>query len=147
MMKLVKLFSDGSCLNNPGRGGWAFILEYGEYKLKKSGGESFTTNNKMELTAVIMGLKALKFPCEVELYSDSSYVVNGINGWIFSWIKKNFKDVKNPELWREYLQVSAPHKIRAFWVKGHDGHPQNEECDELARKAALAIKEQKVKSH
>ena len=136
-MKLVKLFSDGSCLNNPGRGGWAFILEYGEYKLKKSGGESFTTNNKMELTAVIMGLKALKFPCEVELYSDSSYVVNGINGWIFSWIKKNFKDVKNPELWREYLQVSAPHKIRAFWVKGHDGHPQNEECDELARKAAL----------
>ena len=146
-MKLVKLFSDGSCLNNPGRGGWAFILEYGEYKLKKSGGESFTTNNKMELTAAIMGLKALKFPCEVELYSDSSYVVNGINGWIFSWIKKNFKDVKNPELWREYLQVSAPHKIRAFWVKGHDGHPQNEECDELARKAALAIKEQKVKSH
>lgn len=146
-MKLVKLFSDGSCLNNPGRGGWAFILEYGEYKLKKSGGESFTTNNKMELTAVIMGLKALKFPCEVELYSDSSYVVNGINGWIFSWIKNNFKDVKNPELWREYLQVSAPHKIRAFWVKGHDGHPQNEECDELARKAALAIKEQKVKSH
>jgi len=139
-MKLVKLFSDGSCLNNPGRGGWAFILEYGEYKLKKSGGESFTTNNKMELTAVIMGLKALKFPCEVELYSDSSYVVNGINGWIFSWIKKNFKDVKNPELWREYLQVSAPHKIRAFWVKGHDGHPQNEECDELARKAALNMK-------
>lgn len=140
MMKLVKLFSDGSCLNNPGCGGWAFILEYGEYKLKKSGGESFTTNNKMELTAVIMGLKALKFPCEVELYSDSSYVVNGINGWIFSWIKKNFKDVKNPELWREYLQVSAPHKIRAFWVKGHDGHPQNEECDELARKAALKMK-------
>lgn len=139
-MKLVKLFSDGSCLNNPGRGGWAFILEYGEYKLKKSGGESFTTNNKMELIAVIMGLKALKFPCEVELYSDSSYVVNGINGWIFSWIKKNFKDVKNPELWREYLQVSAPHKIRAFWVKGHDGHPQNEECDELARKAALKMK-------
>lgn len=139
-MKLVKLFSDGSCLNNPGRGGWAFILEYGEYKLKKSGGESFTTNNKMELTAVIMGLKALKFPCEVELYSDSSYVVNGINGWIFSWIKKNFKDVKNPELWHEYLQVSAPHKIRAFWVKGHDGHPQNEECDELARKAALKMK-------
>ena len=139
-MKLVKLFSDGSCLNNPGRGGWAFILEYGEYKLKKSGGESFTTNNKMELTAVIMGLKALKFPCEVELYSDSSYVVNGINGWIFSWIKKNFKDVKNPELWREYSQVSAPHKIRAFWVKGHDGHPQNEECDELARKAALNMK-------
>ena len=139
-MKLVKLFSDGSCLNNPGRGGWAFILEYGEYKLKKSGGESFTTNNKMELTAVIMGLKALKFPCEVELYSDSSYVVNGINGWIFSWIKKNFKDVKNPELWREYLQVSAPHKIRAFWVKGHDGHSQNEECDELARKAALKMK-------
>jgi hypothetical protein len=139
-MKLVKLFSDGSCLNNPGCGGWAFILEYGEYKLKKSGGESFTTNNKMELTAVIMGLKALKFPCEVELYSDSSYIVNGINGWIFSWIKKNFKDVKNPELWREYLQVSAPHKIRAFWVKGHDGHPQNEECDELARKAALKMK-------
>ena len=139
-MKLVKLFSDGSCLNNPGRGGWAFILEYGEHELKKSGGESFTTNNKMELTAVIMGLKALKFPCEVELYSDSSYVVNGINGWIFSWIKKNFKDVKNPELWREYLQVSAPHKIRAFWVKGHDGHPQNEECDELARKAALKMK-------
>ena len=139
-MKLVKLFSDGSCLNNPGCGGWAFILEYGEYKLKKSGGESFPTNNKMELTAVIMGLKALKFPCEIELYSDSSYVVNGINGWIFGWIKKNFKDVKNPKLWREYLQVSAPHKIRAFWVKGHDGHPQNEECDELARKAALKMK-------
>ena len=139
-MKSVKLFSDGSCLGNPGVGGWAYILEYGKFKKSQSGAKSETTNNQMELTAAIMGLKALKEPCIVELYTDSSYVANAINLWLGGWVAKNFKNVKNVPLWLEYLEVSKAHKITAFWVKGHAGHPQNEECDRLARNQAENLK-------
>ena len=139
-MKSVKLFSDGSCLGNPGAGGWAYILQYGDAIKKASGAEAMTTNNQMELTAAIMGLSALKQPCRVELFTDSEYVVKAINSWLAKWIVIDFKGKKNADLWRRYLAAAAPHEIRASWVKGHAGHPQNEECDAMARAAAEAIK-------
>lgn len=138
-MKTVCLFSDGSCLNNPGAGGWAYILEFNGASKKASGGEAMTTNNQMELRAVIEGLKALKEPCAVELYTDSSYVANAINLWLEGWVKKNFKNVKNVPLWQEYIEISRPHKVKAVWVKAHAGHPQNEMCDDMAREAATKI--------
>lgn len=139
-MKSVKLFSDGSCLGNPGAGGWAYILQYGDAIKKASGAEAMTTNNQMELTAAIMGLSALKQPCRVELFTDSEYVVKAINSWLAKWVVTDFKGKKNADLWRGYLAAAAPHEIRAYWVKGHAGHPQNEECDAMARAAAEAIK-------
>ena len=139
-MKSVKLFSDGSCLGNPGAGGWAYILQYGNAIKKASGAEAMTTNNQMELTAAIMGLSALKQPCCVELFTDSEYVVKAINSWLAKWVVTDFKGKKNADLWRRYLAAAAPHEIRASWVKGHAGHPQNEECDAMARAAAEAIK-------
>ena len=139
-MKSVKLFSDGSCLGNPGAGGWAYILQYGDAIKKASGAEAMTTNNKMELTAAIMGLNALKQPCRVELFTDSEYVVKAINSWLAKWVVTDFKGKKNADLWRRYLAAAAPHEIKASWVKGHAGHPQNEECDAMARAAAEAIK-------
>ena len=139
-MKSVKLFSDGSCLGNPGAGGWAYILQYGDALKKASGAEAMTTNNQMELTAAIMGLSALKQPCRVELFTDSEYVVKAINSWLAKWVVTDFKGKKNADLWRRYLAVAAPHEIKASWVKGHAGHPQNEECDAMARAAAEAIK-------
>ena len=139
-MKSVKLFSDGSCLGNPGAGGWAYILQYGDAVKKASGAEAMTTNNQMELTAAIMGLSALKQPCRVELFTDSEYVVKAINSWLAKWVVTDFKGKKNADLWRRYLAAAAPHEIRASWVKGHAGHPQNEECDAMARAAAEAIR-------
>ncbi|WP_297997089.1 ribonuclease HI [uncultured Campylobacter sp.] len=139
-MKSVKLFSDGSCLGNPGAGGWAYILQYGYAIKKASGAEAMTTNNQMELTAAIMGLSALKQPCRVELFTDSEYVVKAINSWLAKWVITDFKGKKNADLWRRYLAAAAPHEIKASWVKGHAGHPQNEECDAMARAAAEAIK-------
>ena len=139
-MKSVKLFSDGSCLGNPGAGGWAYILQYGDAVKKASGAEAMTTNNQMELTAAIMGLSALKQPCRVELFTDSEYVVKAINSWLAKWVATDFKGKKNADLWRRYLAAAAPHEIKASWVKGHAGHPQNEECDAMARAAAEAIK-------
>lgn len=139
-MKTVCLFSDGSCLNNPGPGGWAYILEYKGAVKKASGAQKDTTNNQMELRAVIEGLKALKEPCNVLLYTDSSYVANAINSWLSGWSKKNFKNVKNVPLWQEYISVASPHNISATWVKAHAGHPQNEECDTMARAMAESIK-------
>jgi len=139
-VKSVKLFSDGSCLGNPGAGGWAYILQYGDAIKKASGAEAMTTNNQMELTAAIMGLSALKQPCRVELFTDSEYVVKAISSWLAKWVATDFKGKKNADLWRRYLAAAAPHEIRASWVKGHAGHPQNEECDAMARAAAEAIK-------
>ncbi|WP_148821887.1 ribonuclease HI [Campylobacter concisus] len=141
-MKIVTLFSDGSCLGNPGAGGWAYILRFNKAQKKASGGEAYTTNNQMELKAAIMGLKALKEPCEVRLFTDSSYVINSINEWLSNWQKRNFKNVKNVELWQEYLKISKPHKVIASWVKGHAGHPENEECDQMARDEAQKIKDE-----
>jgi len=139
-MKKIEIFTDGSSLGNPGPGGWCAILRYKEKEKIISGGENYTTNNKMELTAVIEALKALKEPCEIELYSDSTYVLKGINEWLNNWIKKNFKNVKNPELWKEFLEISKPHKIHINWVKGHSGHKENEICDKIAKKEALKRK-------
>jgi len=139
-LKKIEIFTDGSSLGNPGPGGWCAILRYKNYEKTLSGGEEYTTNNKMELMAVIEALKVLKEPCEIDLYSDSTYVLKGISEWLEGWVKKNFKNVKNPELWQEFLEVSKPHKINVKWVKGHAGHRENEICDKIAREEALRRK-------
>lgn len=140
-MKKITLFSDGSALGNPGFGGWATILRFGDKERELCGGELHTTNNRMELLAAIEGLKALREPCEVDLISDSSYVVKGINEWLRDWIKRDFKKVKNPDLWSRYIEVSKPHKVNAIWVRGHNGHIENERCDILAKAEAQKMKE------
>lgn len=139
-MKKITLYCDGSSLGNPGAGGWCAILCYKDKEKILSGGEANATNNQMELKAVVESLKALKESCEVEIVSDSKYVCEGINSWLNTWMKKNFKDVKNPLMWQEYLQVSAPHKIKATWVRGHAGHIYNERCDTIAKEEAQKYK-------
>ena len=139
-MKKVEIFTDGSSLGNPGPGGWCAILRYKNFEKIISGGEDYTTNNKMELKAVIEALKILKEPCEVEIFSDSTYVVNAINQWLDSWVRKNFKNVKNSELWKEFLEVSKNHKIKINWIKAHIGHRENEICDKIAKEQALKMK-------
>jgi len=139
--KQITLYSDGSSLGNPGPGGYGGILEYNGHTKEYFGGEPHTTNNRMELRGVIEGLKMLKEPCDVEVVSDSSYVIKAINEWLEGWVKKGFKKVKNVDLWKEYLEVSKPHNIHGTWVRGHDGHPQNERCDELARTEAARIQQ------
>ena len=141
LVKKITLFSDGSALGNPGPGGYGVILRYGDKERELSGSEAHTTNNRMELKGVIEGLKALKEPCEVDIVSDSSYVVKGINEWLKNWIKRDFKKVKNPDLWREYIDAAKGHKINAIWVRGHDGHIENERCDVLAKEAAQEAKD------
>ena len=135
-MKKVKIFTDGSSLGNPGPGGWCAILKYKNHEKIISGGEEYTTNNRMELKAVIEALKRLKEPCEIELFSDSTYVLKGINEWLDNWIKKNFKNVKNEDLWREFIEVSRGHKINVNWIKGHSGHIENEKCDTISKEEA-----------
>lgn len=142
-MKKITLFSDGSALGNPGPGGYAAILRFGDKEREICGGESHTTNNRMELLGVIEGLKALKEPCEVAIVSDSSYVVRGINEWLGEWVKRDFKKVKNPDLWMEYIKAAKPHRVNATWVRGHDGHPENERCDVLAKEEAQKMKEKR----
>ena len=135
----IKLYTDGACSGNPGPGGWGAILMYKGVKKEISGGSKQTTNNIMELTAVIEGLKMLKFPCEVDLYSDSAYVVNAFEQkWIFGWIKKNWKTasgdpVKNKELWEELYGLTKIHTVNFIKVKGHSDNEYNNRCDELAR--------------
>lgn len=144
---LVKMYTDGAARGNPdGPGGYGVILSCidakGEEHIREySQGYVRTTNNRMELMGVIVGLEALRYPCEVEVYSDSRYVVDAFNEhWIDSWIKKGWKrsggPVKNIDLWKRLLKAKEPHKVRFIWVKGHAGHPQNERCDELATSAA-----------
>jgi ribonuclease HI len=140
-LKKIYLFSDGSALGNPGPGGYGTIIRYKTNEKIVSGGEKHTTNNRMELLGVIEGLRALKEPCEVVVTSDSSYVVKAINEWLSNWIKKDFKKVKNVDLWQEYIKVSAQHKIDAIWVRGHDGHDENERCDQIAKREAELQKE------
>ena len=139
-MKQITLFSDGSALGNPGPGGYGTILLYNAKERILRGGEAHTTNNRMELLGVIEGLRALKEPCQVEVISDSSYVVKGINEWLQNWLKRDFKKVKNPDLWQEYLKVSQQHSVVATWVKGHAGHEENERCDDIARTEAEKFK-------
>ncbi len=140
MMKKIYLFSDGSSLGNPGEGGYCAILRYKDNEKIIKGGQQQATNNQMELKAVIEGLKALKGACIVEIVSDSSYVVKGINEWLKNWQKRNFARVKNPELWKEYIEVAKPHKINATWVRGHAGHKENELCDKIAKEEAEKLK-------
>ena len=137
-MKTVTLYTDGACSGNPGPGGWGAILEYNGVQKELCGGEESTTNNRMELTAVIRGLQALKEPCIVELYSDSKYVVDALEkGWAVSWRSKGWKkaDKKpalNPDLWEILLELTEMHKLRYHWVKGHADNPMNNRCDEMA---------------
>lgn len=137
-MKHVDIYTDGACRGNPGRGGWGAILVYNGTEKEMSGGEKMTTNNRMELTAAIEALSALKEPCDVMLCSDSTYLVNAINkGWLESWKKKGFKktattQVPNTDLWIKLDRQLSRHKIELVWVRGHDGHEYNERCDRLA---------------
>ena len=126
--KKVQIYTDGACIKNPGPGGYGIILSVNEDRKELSGGYSYTTNNRMELIAAIKGLEALKFPCEVELYSDSQYLVNTMT--------KNWKRKANIDLWEELDELCSQHQVKFLWVKGHSGHPENERCDFLARKAA-----------
>ncbi len=139
-MKKITIFSDGSSLGNPGAGGYCAILRYKEHEKIVKGSQKEATNNQMELKAVIEALKSLKEPCEIELISDSNYVVNGINKWLSNWIKKDFKGVKNPELWKEFVLLAKNHKIKAVWVKAHNGHIENEKCDRIAKEEAEKVK-------
>ena len=137
-MKTVTLYTDGACSGNPGPGGWGAILEYMGHEKEFSGGEDNTTNNRMELTAVIEGLSKLREPCIVELYSDSKYVIDGLQkGWAEGWkkrgwIKSDKKPALNPDLWEQLLTLTHIHQMRYHWVKGHAENPKNNRCDELA---------------
>ena len=137
-MKTVTLYTDGACSGNPGPGGWGCILEYNGVQKELSGGEAETTNNRMELTAVIKGLEALKESCIVELYSDSKYVIDALEkGWAVSWQQKGWrkadkKPALNPDLWQRLLELAERHTLRYHWVKGHADNPMNNRCDEMA---------------
>ena len=137
----VHIYTDGSCLGNPGPGGYGAILIYGKHRKEISEGFTLTTNNRMELLATIEALKLLTKPCQVELTTDSQYVKNGINQWIHNWRRngwrtKDKKPVKNADLWQALDEVIKQYEVNWHWVKGHSGHPENERCDDLARNAA-----------
>ena len=139
-MKHVLIFTDGACRGNPGPGGWGALLRYGQHEKKLLGAESDTTNNRMELMAAIQALASLRESCVIELYTDSQYVQKGITNWIASWKKKNWKKsdnhpVKNADLWQELDKQTKRHKITWHWVKGHNGHIENELVDALANRA------------
>ena len=138
-MKTVIIYTDGACRGNPGPGGWGVLIEYGELSKQLYGGDFSTTNNKMELTAAIMALKEIKEPCEIILYTDSKYVLQGIEEWIHNWKKRgwrgaNKKPVKNIDLWKELDELRDKHNIKWNWVKGHSGDPGNETADMLANR-------------
>ncbi|MEO6218333.1 MAG: ribonuclease HI [Sphingomonas sp.] len=139
----VEIATDGACKGNPGPGGWGVIIRSGTRERELSGGESLTTNNRMELMAAIEGLNALKRPCHVTLSTDSRYVMDGLTKWIKGWQKNGWKTaakqpVKNADLWQALLAAAKPHRIEWLWVKGHAGHPDNERADKLASDAAVA---------
>jgi len=134
----VTIYTDGACSGNPGPGGWGAILRFGEHEKELQGGETETTNNRMELTAAIEALNALKRPCAIDLYTDSTYVRSGIREWLAGWKRKNWrtsqnKPVKNADLWQALDAARERHDVTWHWVKGHAGHPDNERADELAR--------------
>ncbi len=137
-MKQVTLYTDGACSGNPGPGGWGAILIYGRHEKELSGGEKATTNNRMELTAVIKGLEALSEPCQVDLWSDSKYVIDALEkGWAKGWrargwVKGDKKPALNPDLWERLLELCQEHRVTLHWVKGHADDPYNERCDRLA---------------
>ena len=140
-MKDVEIFTDGACKGNPGPGGWGALLRRGAAEKELSGSEAATTNNRMEMTAVIRALEALTSPCTVTLHTDSRYVIDGITKWIIGWRKNGWRNskkepVKNADLWQELVKAAAPHKVTWQWVKGHSGHVENERVDRLASEAA-----------
>lgn len=141
MTKQVEIFTDGSCLGNPGPGGYGTVMRYKQHEKELSDGFFMTTNNRMELLAAIVGLSSLKESCHVDLTTDSQYVRQGITQWIHNWKKRGWKTadkkpVKNADLWQRLDQETQRHQVSWHWVKGHAGHPENERCDELARTAA-----------
>ena len=141
-MKQIQMYTDGSCLGNPGPGGYGAVLVYKQHRKELSGGYRLTTNNRMELMAAIAGLEALSDDCTVELTTDSQYVRQGITQWITGWKRNNWKTaakapVKNVDLWKRLDELCQRHHVTWHWVKGHSGHPENERCDDLAREAAL----------
>ena len=146
-MKHVDIYTDGACRGNPGKGGWGAILVYGTIEKELSGGEASTTNNRMELTAAIKALSALKEKCEVTLYSDSKYMIDAIqNKWAYSWRDKGWKKADkspalNPDLWEKLLKLIELHDITFVWVKGHAGHTYNERCDKLATDFADSLED------
>ncbi|MDD3797858.1 MAG: ribonuclease HI [Novosphingobium sp.] len=142
-MKRVEIFTDGACKGNPGPGGWGALLRMGRHEKELSGSDPHTTNNRMELTAAIRALEALIEPCQVVLHTDSKYVMDGITRWVHGWKRNGWKTaskkpVQNAELWHELIEASGRHKVEWIWVKGHDGHPENERVDRLASDAAVA---------
>ncbi len=144
MPEAVDIFTDGACKGNPGRGGWGALLRYGEKEKELFGGETLTTNNRMELTAVIRALEALRQPSKVRVHTDSQYVQKGISEWIMGWKKRGWKTadkqpVKNADLWRELDVLAAKHDIEWLWVRGHAGHEGNERADQLANKGCTCI--------
>jgi ribonuclease HI len=143
-MKQVEIFTDGACKGNPGPGGWGVLLRMGNHEKEMSGGEPDTTNNRMEMTAAIMGLNALIEPCAVDLYSDSKYVLDGMSKWIHGWqrngwINASKKPVRNADLWHDLIEAARPHQVTWHWVRGHNGHPENERVDALASAEAARI--------
>jgi len=143
--EVVDIYTDGACLGNPGPGGYAAILKWGDLEKEISFGMDDTTNNRMELMAVLEGLKALKYPCRVRIHTDSQYIARAINEkWLEKWQKNGWKttqktDVKNRDLWEELARLLQAHQVEFNWVRGHSGHEYNERCDELARQAAQAV--------
>lgn len=137
-MAVVEIYTDGSARGNPGPGGYGAILKWGAHEKELSQGYRLTTNNRMELLAVIVALESLtRDGMMVEVYSDSKYVVEAVKqGWVFGWEKKNFKDKKNPDLWQRFLKIYRKHMVKFIWIKGHNDHPYNERCDVLATSAA-----------
>jgi ribonuclease HI len=140
-LKQVQLITDGACLGNPGKGGWACILRYGDHKREVFGSEPHTTNNRMELTAAIEGMRLLKESCSIEVVTDSNYLKNGITTWIHGWKRNGWKTadkkpVVNQDLWMELDALVASHKVKWEWTKGHASHEDNNRCDELASEAA-----------
>ncbi len=147
-MKKLKIFTDGACLGNPGEGGYCSIITDGEKRAIIKGGEKNTTNNRMELLAIITALEKIKDSYQIDLYTDSKYVVEGINSWLEKWIKNGWKtstgkQVENKDLWERLYNQLKRHQVSAYWVKGHSGHPENEYCDKLAKQEALKQKNEK----
>ena len=142
--KTVSLYTDGACKGNPGKGGWGVLMRYGSHEKELFGGEAHTTNNRMELTAIIQGLAALKRPCAVVIYTDSQYVKNGMEQWIHGWKKNGWKTaskqpVKNEDLWQQLDRLAAQHQIQWQWVRGHAGHTETERADALANQGVASV--------